>query len=39
MIDRRLLVILAIIGIMSTALVSLLFHERITEPIEILRHD
>ena len=39
MIDRRLLAILATIGIMSTALVSLLFHEKITEPIEILRHD
>jgi len=37
--DRHLLVILAITGIMSTAVVSLLFHERVEGPIEVLRQD
>ncbi len=37
--DRHLLVILAITGIMSTAVVSLLFHERVEGPIQVLRQD
>jgi len=39
MIDRRLLAVLATTGILSTALVSLLFHEKAGKPIEILRQD
>lgn len=39
MVDRHLLAIVGITGIMSTALVSLLFHERIDAPIQVLRED
>lgn len=39
MVERGLVVIVGIAGIMSTAFVSLLFHENIADPIEILRQD
>jgi hypothetical protein len=39
MVERSLVVIVGIAGIMSTALVSLFFHEGVVEPIEILRQD
>ncbi len=39
MVDKRLLVMLSIIAILSTSVVSLFFREKVVEPVEILRHD
>jgi len=39
MISRELLAMLLMAAILSSAAVSLLFHEKVTDPVEILRHD